>query len=368
MKKILSILTVLLIVLSLASCKTSAPSSSGDSSQITASEGFERPESYASVLNIKINPEFNLYLDSKGTVLALEAVNDDAKTFFGKISIQNKTFMDVFKDILKEATTAGFIKNNAVVAFEIVENKGGLNDEDILNKASDALNLAAKEIDVAITLSITQNTTSDISSKIDDNSKPNVTSKPSDNSKPTTTSTSSENSKPTESAKPTSSVPTESIGVTQKDPVKPSSSEPPKTTTTEFLNPDEKLQFEKEYAGNYRLGGSGLIGSGISFHKEGGIDENPYCLLLSPDFEATQTDPNQVVREYNGKKYYCIGSGMTPHIMEITSTEIIVKNSFYDDEEKISLKLRLKYDDSFVVTFSSLPEYPVGLVLSYLRG
>ena len=63
-----------------------------------------------------------------------------------------------------------------------------------------------------------------------------------------------------------------------------------------------------------------------------------------------------------------IGSRMTPHIMGITNTEIIGKNSFYDDEEKISLKLRLKYDDSFVVTFSSLPDYPVGLTLSYLRG
>lgn len=362
MKKILSILTVLLIVLSLASCKTNPPSSSGEnSSQITASESFKKPENYTSVLNLRINPEFNLYLDSKGNVLALEAVNDDAKTFFGKISIQNKTFTDVFKDILKEAANAGFVKNNAVVAFEITENKGSLNESDIINKASDALNLAAKEIDVAITLSITQSTTSDISSKTDDDSNPEVTSKPTVTSKP------SENSNPSED-KPTSSVPTESIGVTQKNPETPSSSEPPKTTTTEFLNPNEKLQFEREYAGNFRLGGSGLIGSGISFHKEGGIDENPYCLLLSPDFESTQTDPNQVVREYNGKKYYCIGSGMTPHVMEITDTEIIVKNSFYDEEEKISLKLRLKHDDSFVITFSSLPEYPVGMILSYLRG
>ena len=81
MKKILClVISALVMVSCFASC---TPKDNGDVSSIPVSQGendFTAPESYASVVLVTINPQFKLYLDTEGVVLAVEPINDDAKS------------------------------------------------------------------------------------------------------------------------------------------------------------------------------------------------------------------------------------------------------------------------------------------------
>lgn len=348
MKKLAAFLLATLLVFSLFSCGKKENSNIPDvSSQTAVTEGFKAPDSYAAIIKIKINPEFNLYIDVNGKVLALEAVNSDAQSIMDDITYEGQGFEAAIKSIIAAANKGGFAKDKANVSFELTEAQNtSTNSTDVLNKASDAVKSAAGELKINLTVSITRQSGNDAQGTASTESKPTTSQKP-------TTSTPA-------ASKPTTSTPTTSQ--------KPTSSEPPKTEEPAFLNPKTNLPYDKEYAGNYRPEGDHLISSGFAFYKEGGMDGGAFCLLLTQDFEPTQTDPNQVMREYKGKKYYCIGAGQTPHNMELTDTEIIVKNSFYDEAESISFKLTLKPNNTFVVTYSQMPEYPVGTVLSYLRG
>lgn len=95
MKKIISIALVLCFVLALVSCGKSGTSSfetnSGDSA-----ESFAKPDQYASVLLITINPQFRLYLNENGNVLAIESTNKDAESIRDSIA-----FKRVLKPSLK---------------------------------------------------------------------------------------------------------------------------------------------------------------------------------------------------------------------------------------------------------------------------
>ena len=46
---------------------------------------------YVAVIHVKINPEFNIYLDGDENVVALECLNADAKDAYGKKSFAGKT-------------------------------------------------------------------------------------------------------------------------------------------------------------------------------------------------------------------------------------------------------------------------------------
>lgn len=74
----LALCLALILAASSAACgKKTDPSGTESGS---AEESFEKPEQYASVLIITINPQFKLYLDENGKVLALEAMNEDAES------------------------------------------------------------------------------------------------------------------------------------------------------------------------------------------------------------------------------------------------------------------------------------------------
>ncbi|MBQ8303717.1 MAG: hypothetical protein IJX79_02055, partial [Clostridia bacterium] len=76
MKKLVALLLALFLCLSLCACGKSG--NEGESSQ-AGSAAFVKPENYASVLLVTINPQIRLYLDKDSNVLAVEPVNDDAK-------------------------------------------------------------------------------------------------------------------------------------------------------------------------------------------------------------------------------------------------------------------------------------------------
>ena len=328
MKKIVTLFATLLIVFSLCSCANKEPVNTKDpTSQTTTTQGFKAPENFAAVIKITINPTFHLYINKDGGALALEAVNNDAQAIINQINVANQSLESAVKAILSAANKGGFVKEEATVSFEVTQIKdSSLNTADLLNKASAAVNSAAAELNIDLTVGITQ--------------------------------TSQETTTKTPTTKPTTKTPT-----TTK---KPTTSQTTKAET--FLNPKQHLPYDKEYAGYFRPEAENLIASGFAFYKEGGMDGGAFCLLLSPQFEPVKTDDGQTKKQYGGKTYYCVGAGQSPYNMELTDSEIIVKNSFYDETETVTFKLKLKTDNTFVVTYSQSADYPVGTVLSYFRG
>lgn len=153
MKKIISVLLVLCLAFALVACgKSNEPAPNGDSP-----EAFVKPENYSSVLLVTINPQFRLYLDENGTVLAVEAVNDDAKAIKDDISFENENFETVVKNIVAAANEKGFVKEDATVSLEIVESKETNEVKtDILSKAENEVKTVADELKIEIKVSVTE--------------------------------------------------------------------------------------------------------------------------------------------------------------------------------------------------------------------
>lgn len=109
------------------------------SSDISVKE-FKKPENYSTVLLVTINPQFRLYLDENGTVLAVEAVNKDAEDIKNYISFKNENYEKVIENIITTANENGFIKENANIKFEIIEDNvtdtTASSDDSSLNNSS----------------------------------------------------------------------------------------------------------------------------------------------------------------------------------------------------------------------------------------
>ncbi|MBQ4102788.1 MAG: hypothetical protein IJC85_07915 [Oscillospiraceae bacterium] len=142
MKKMLAFLLAISLCLSFAAC-------SGDDNH------FVKPTNYATVLVVTINPQFKLYLDNNGVVLATEPVNEDAKAIMSEINLENKSLESVIKEILVTANENGFVKTNATVDFEIAETVDTTVDTAaILTKAKDASEKTAKDENIIIAVEI----------------------------------------------------------------------------------------------------------------------------------------------------------------------------------------------------------------------
>ena len=156
MKKIISIALALCFVLALVSCGKSGTSSLETSSGDSA-EGFVKPEQYASVLLVTINPQFRLYLDENGKVLAVEAVNKDAESMKDSITFENQSFETVIETIVTTANKNGFVKADATINFEIVESKEtNIAQSDILSKAEKMANDTANELKIEIKVNVSE--------------------------------------------------------------------------------------------------------------------------------------------------------------------------------------------------------------------
>lgn len=159
MKRIISVVMGIFLALALVSCgKNGDPSLEGNT---TGSDGsFVKPEKYASVLLVTINPQFRLYLDENGKVLAVEAVNEDAEAIKDAISFENETYETVIKNIVTEASNKGFVKEDATISLEIVESKETKESkEDILSKAEAEVKTVAAELNIEVKVSVTDITT-----------------------------------------------------------------------------------------------------------------------------------------------------------------------------------------------------------------
>lgn len=177
MKKIISLMLVLVFVFTISACNSKNASSDTDTSIPIDSKTLVKPKNYASVLLVSINPRFKLYLDENNNVLAVEPVNEDAKSFSNNIDFESKSIETVIGNIVEQANKSGFIKENVTVNFEITEQKNGISNSDILSKVVSAANQKATELNIEIETQIKENNNSQTTETNSENSQPTTTIK-----------------------------------------------------------------------------------------------------------------------------------------------------------------------------------------------
>lgn len=195
MKKLLCLLlAALMLVACLAGCKknpTDDFSSAVSQHQVTVQDEFVKPESYASVVVVTINPQFRLYLDADGIVLAVEPVNADAKSIENKVTFKNQKVEEVVNNLVVAANDGGFVKEDAKIDIKIIEVVNeAIDTTEILNKITTATNnkLAELEIKAEVTTAVELETEDVTSSEdADTSSEDNTSSVTSTPSKPETT-------------------------------------------------------------------------------------------------------------------------------------------------------------------------------------
>lgn len=64
---------------------------------------------YAAVIHVKINPEFNLYLDSEGCIVYVEYLNEDAADLFETVDLTGQKLADGMETIVGAAEEKGYL-------------------------------------------------------------------------------------------------------------------------------------------------------------------------------------------------------------------------------------------------------------------
>lgn len=142
MKRIISLLLALTLIFTLTACDKKSDTSSA--------QAFTKPENYSTVLVLTINPQFRLYLDDQDNVLAVEPLNDDAKTVVKDLEFDGE-FEKVIGTIVTKSNEAGFVKENATIDLKIAETKKELEKvETILNTAKETVTQTFTEINVVV--------------------------------------------------------------------------------------------------------------------------------------------------------------------------------------------------------------------------
>lgn len=150
MKKFLWLVLAVSLVLGCVACTQSEPPVLEDEGNEPA---FVKPENYASVLEVTINPVFRLYLDEAGVVLAVEALNDDALGFVFDVEFSGKDYALTVEQIVRKANENGFLNTGAVVQISFLENREGeLTEEVVFEKVSETVLTVATQLNLALTV------------------------------------------------------------------------------------------------------------------------------------------------------------------------------------------------------------------------
>lgn len=162
MKKALAIFLVLVMLLATTACgnNTTQNTENGNESNQDASQNnstgeegaeFVPPENYATVLLVTINPQFRLYLDANGNVLAVEAVNKDAKKIAEQLSLEADHYTEAVKKIVNAANENDFVKSTTVIHVEIADTKGpSVDKEEVLNAISTVVNQVVPDLKLQV--------------------------------------------------------------------------------------------------------------------------------------------------------------------------------------------------------------------------
>ncbi len=170
MKKLLCLLLAFALVFTcFAGCKKKGTSPEADGNNSQVQEVFEKPENYASIILVTINPQFRLYLGADNTVLAVEPINDDAKSINAKVVFENKKVTEVVDNLVAVANESGFVQEDAVIDIKVSEiiDKAVVADT-VLAEIKTAVEDKLEELKIKaeVTTSVeTQNAPEDTSSK-----------------------------------------------------------------------------------------------------------------------------------------------------------------------------------------------------------
>lgn len=96
---------------------------------------------YAAVIHIKINPEFNLYLDSEGCIVYVEYLNEDAAELFETVDLTGQKLADGMETIVGAAEEKGYLTGQNEVMTDVVwvqEAADGGKLEKVLQTISDS--------------------------------------------------------------------------------------------------------------------------------------------------------------------------------------------------------------------------------------
>lgn len=177
MKRILSLfLVTLMIIACFVGCKQNPVhdvSSVASQLENAINNDFVKPSNYASVVVVTINPQFKLYLDANGVVLAVESVNNDAKSIESKISFENKKVEEVVNNLIVAANDSGFVKTNATIEIKITEVVDkAVDTTEILNKITTSTNdkLTELKIEAEVTTAVELVTEEPTESEVNDSS------------------------------------------------------------------------------------------------------------------------------------------------------------------------------------------------------
>ena len=128
-KRILSAVLVILLLLGLCACSSEAQG--GQSGQSQAEPGGEAAAAqtdpgYALAVQVTINPEFTLYLDSTRNILSAEAGNEDAEALFAQLDVAGKPYAEGMAALLSEAYDQGYLAEGSQISIslEIVDAAG----------------------------------------------------------------------------------------------------------------------------------------------------------------------------------------------------------------------------------------------------
>lgn len=127
MKRFLSCILIFMILVGcLSGCGTS------DNKQSSADSVFVKPEKYAAIVNVSINPSFDIYLDEKAIVLGIEPKNEEAKAidFSSYIGVELKTAIKDLVGVICENTP---INRESVVFVEFVEGEDNILEVDTVD-------------------------------------------------------------------------------------------------------------------------------------------------------------------------------------------------------------------------------------------
>ena len=84
--------------------------------------GVEIPDDlvYAAVIHVKINPEFNLYLDAEGCIVYVEYLNEDAADLFETVDLTGQKLADGMETIVDAAEEKGYLTGQNEVTTDVV--------------------------------------------------------------------------------------------------------------------------------------------------------------------------------------------------------------------------------------------------------
>ncbi|MBQ2780825.1 MAG: hypothetical protein IJF42_04620 [Clostridia bacterium] len=166
MKRFVAVFMAMLLVAALCACggntddagsstTGSTTSTTAATSAPTSAGGFVKPAGYASVVTVTINPQFRLYLDAAGEVLAVEPVNTDAKGVADKITVKAGAVKAVVESLVTAVNDGGFVKENATVDIAVTEIADTVSADAVLTAVKEAAVDSFEAIEVAVEVKTT---------------------------------------------------------------------------------------------------------------------------------------------------------------------------------------------------------------------